>query len=79
MRTVVHVLAVHRSNSGECDVTATIRQGELVEGQTAWFAGDDGARREVQVTSCREGRRHLRIELEGAADELKSGTYLYTD
>jgi hypothetical protein len=78
MRTVIHVLSVHGSTSGVCDVTATVREGELPPGASVWFAGPDGARREVRVLSRRDGRRHLRLDLEGAED-LKPGAYLYAE
>ena len=79
-RTVIHVLAVHKSETGQHKVTATIREGDASAGENVWFAATDGSHQEVQIVSRHDGRRHLTLELSGAAtDLLRNGVYLYAD
>ncbi len=79
-RTVIHVLAVHKLETDQRKVSATIREGDAKAGENVWFAAADGSHQEVQIVSRQDGRRHLTLELAGSAiDLLRNGVYLYAN
>ena len=78
--TIVHGLSIFPEKNGLYKIRATIRKGEVQNGQTLGFITPGGAHYDLVVKEFRDGPgRHNTLIVEGdaeAIDNYKGGYYL---